>query len=82
MLIRTGPLSKRHSARCSPGSAVFPTLLASWATADRPLGRPGEARRATMLMISPPLVADHKVLSELLHGVDAMLTDVDEATQH
>jgi adenosylmethionine-8-amino-7-oxononanoate aminotransferase len=41
----------------------------------------GDDRGATMLMIAPPLVADHLVLSELLHGVDAILTDVEKATQ-
>jgi len=41
----------------------------------------GDDRGATMLMISPPLVADQQVLSELLHGVDAMLTDVEKAVQ-
>jgi adenosylmethionine-8-amino-7-oxononanoate aminotransferase len=41
----------------------------------------GDDRGATMLMIAPPLVADHTVLSELLHGVDAILTDVEKATQ-
>jgi adenosylmethionine-8-amino-7-oxononanoate aminotransferase len=41
----------------------------------------GDDRGATMLMISPPLVADQDVLSDLLHGVDAMLTDVEKAVQ-
>ncbi len=41
----------------------------------------GDDRGATMLMISPPLVADAEVLSELLHGVDAILTDVEKAIQ-
>jgi len=41
----------------------------------------GDDRGATMLMISPPLVADHNVLFELLHGVDAMLTDIEKAIQ-
>ena len=41
----------------------------------------GDDRGAPMLMISPPLVADEEVLSELLHGVDAMLTDVEKAVQ-
>lgn len=34
-------------------------------------------RGATMLMLSPPLVADEAVLDELLSGVDAVLTAVD-----
>jgi len=34
-------------------------------------------RGATMLMLSPPLVADSDVLRELLHGVDAVCTAVD-----
>ncbi|MFC6065693.1 aspartate aminotransferase family protein [Streptomyces ochraceiscleroticus] len=33
-------------------------------------------RGATMLMISPPLVADREVLGELLSGVDVMVADV------
>ncbi|NKQ52394.1 aspartate aminotransferase family protein [Amycolatopsis sp. K13G38] len=41
----------------------------------------GDDRGATMIMISPPLVADQDVLSELLHGVDGMLTDVEKAVQ-
>jgi len=41
----------------------------------------GDDRGAPMLLISPPLVADEEVLSELLHGVDAMLTDVEKAVQ-
>ncbi|OZM71618.1 aspartate aminotransferase family protein [Amycolatopsis antarctica] len=41
----------------------------------------GDDRGATMLMISPPLVADAEVLDELLYGVDAMLTDVEKAVQ-
>jgi adenosylmethionine-8-amino-7-oxononanoate aminotransferase len=39
----------------------------------------GDDRGATMIMVSPPLVADRDVLSELLHGIDGMLDDV-EAT--
>ncbi len=39
----------------------------------------GDDRGATMLMVSPPLIADRDVLSQLLHGVDGMLTDI-EAT--
>lgn len=41
----------------------------------------GDDRGATMLMISPPLVADAEVLSALLHGVDGMLTDIEKAIQ-
>ncbi|MGH4001787.1 MAG: aspartate aminotransferase family protein [Pseudonocardiaceae bacterium] len=41
----------------------------------------GDDRGATMLMISPPLVADDDVLSELLHGIDGMLTDIEKAIQ-
>ncbi|UUL75559.1 aminotransferase class III-fold pyridoxal phosphate-dependent enzyme [Pseudarthrobacter sp. Fe7] len=41
----------------------------------------GDDRGATMLMISPPLVADAEVLSELLHGVDGMLNDIEKAVQ-
>ncbi|WP_033291724.1 aspartate aminotransferase family protein [Amycolatopsis jejuensis] len=41
----------------------------------------GDDRGATMLMISPPLVAGESELSELLHGIDAMLTDVEKAVQ-
>lgn len=39
----------------------------------------GDDRGATMIMISPPLVADDEVISELLHGVDGMLGDVERA---
>jgi adenosylmethionine-8-amino-7-oxononanoate aminotransferase len=39
----------------------------------------GDDRGATMIMISPPLIADREVLSELLHGIDAMLSDVEAA---
>ena len=39
----------------------------------------GDDRGATMLMISPPLVADREVLGELLQGVDGMLDDVEAA---
>lgn len=41
----------------------------------------GDDRGATMIMISPPLVADNEVLSALLHGVDGMLTDIEKAIQ-
>nr|WP_306926135.1 aspartate aminotransferase family protein [Arthrobacter globiformis] len=41
----------------------------------------GDDRGATMIMISPPLVADSDVLSELLHGVDGMLNDIEKAIQ-
>ncbi|WP_028921808.1 aspartate aminotransferase family protein [Pseudonocardia acaciae] len=41
----------------------------------------GDDRGATMIMVSPPLVADRDVLSELVHGVDGMLTDVEKAIQ-
>ncbi|WP_116100711.1 aspartate aminotransferase family protein [Amycolatopsis thermalba] len=41
----------------------------------------GDDRGATMLMIAPSLVADQAVLSDLLHGVDGMLTDVEKAVQ-
>lgn len=41
----------------------------------------GDDRGATMLMVSPPLVADREVLSELLHGIDGMLTEVEKAVQ-
>ena len=39
----------------------------------------GDDRGATMIMVSPPLVADAEVISELLAGIDGMLADV-EAT--
>lgn len=39
----------------------------------------GDDRGATMLMVSPPLVADRDVLSELVHGIDGMLDDVETA---
>lgn len=34
-------------------------------------------RGATLLMLSPPLIADHDVLDELAHGVDAVLSATD-----
>jgi adenosylmethionine-8-amino-7-oxononanoate aminotransferase len=34
-------------------------------------------RGATMLMLSPPLVADREVIDQLLHGVDAVVSAVD-----
>jgi hypothetical protein len=34
-------------------------------------------RGATLLMLSPPLVADRAVLGDLLQGVDAVLSAVD-----
>lgn len=39
----------------------------------------GDDRGATMLMVSPPLVADSEVLEELTHGIDGMLDDVEKA---
>jgi adenosylmethionine-8-amino-7-oxononanoate aminotransferase len=41
----------------------------------------GDDRGATMIMISPPLVADDTVLDELLVGVDGMLSDVELAVR-
>lgn len=41
----------------------------------------GDDRGATMLMVSPPLVASEETLSELLHGIDGMLTAVEKAVQ-
>ncbi|WP_031468018.1 aspartate aminotransferase family protein [Sciscionella sediminilitoris] len=41
----------------------------------------GDDRGATMLMVSPPLVADRDTLSALLHGIDGMLTQVEKAIQ-
>ncbi|GAB2741956.1 aspartate aminotransferase family protein [Salinifilum aidingensis] len=39
----------------------------------------GDDRGATMLMVSPPLIAEGDVLDELLSGIDGMLTDVESA---
>jgi adenosylmethionine-8-amino-7-oxononanoate aminotransferase len=39
-------------------------------------------RGATMLMLSPPLVADREVLDELLAGVDAVASAVDRHVGH
>jgi adenosylmethionine-8-amino-7-oxononanoate aminotransferase len=39
-------------------------------------------RGATMLMLSPPLVADRQVLDELLAGVDAVVSAVDAHVGH
>ena len=41
----------------------------------------GDDRGATMIMVSPPLVADDDVLDDLLHGIDGMLTDIEKAVQ-
>jgi adenosylmethionine-8-amino-7-oxononanoate aminotransferase len=41
----------------------------------------GDDHGATMIMVSPPLVADSDVLAELLHGLDEMLTDVEKVIQ-
>jgi adenosylmethionine-8-amino-7-oxononanoate aminotransferase len=41
----------------------------------------GDDRGATLIMVSPPLVADGDVLDDLLHGIDGMLTDVEKAVQ-
>lgn len=39
----------------------------------------GDDRGATMLLVSPPLIADRDVLRELLSGIDGMLADVEAA---
>jgi adenosylmethionine-8-amino-7-oxononanoate aminotransferase len=39
----------------------------------------GDDRGGTMLMVSPPLIADRDVLNELVLGIDAMLDDVEAA---
>jgi adenosylmethionine-8-amino-7-oxononanoate aminotransferase len=39
----------------------------------------GDDRGATMLMVSPPLVADAEVLDDLARGIDGMLDDVETA---
>jgi adenosylmethionine-8-amino-7-oxononanoate aminotransferase len=39
----------------------------------------GDDRGGTMIMISPPLIADRDVLDELVLGLDAMLDDVEAA---
>ncbi len=39
----------------------------------------GDDRGATMLMVSPPLIADNDVLNALLRGIDGMLTDMEHA---
>jgi adenosylmethionine-8-amino-7-oxononanoate aminotransferase len=39
----------------------------------------GDDRGATMIMISPPLVADQEEIAELLHGIDGMLSDIETA---
>jgi adenosylmethionine-8-amino-7-oxononanoate aminotransferase len=41
----------------------------------------GDDRGATMIMVSPPLVADDNVLDDLLHGIDGMLTDIEKVIQ-
>lgn len=39
----------------------------------------GDDRGATMIMVSPPLIADDAVIDELLAGIDGMLSDVEAA---
>lgn len=39
----------------------------------------GDDRGATMIMVSPPLVSDSEVISELVHGLDGMLADIEAA---
>jgi adenosylmethionine-8-amino-7-oxononanoate aminotransferase len=39
----------------------------------------GDDRGGTMLMVSPPLIADRDVLNELVLGIDTMLDDVEAA---
>lgn len=39
----------------------------------------GDDRGATMVMVSPPLIADREVLNELLAGIDGMLTVIESA---
>ncbi|MER5389519.1 aspartate aminotransferase family protein [Saccharopolyspora sp. NPDC002686] len=42
----------------------------------------GDDRGATMIMVSPPLIADDEVINELLSGIDGMLSDVEAAVGH
>ncbi|CAN5860213.1 aspartate aminotransferase family protein [soil metagenome] len=51
---------------------VMPTAMRAAGLITRP-----DDRGATMLLLSPPLVADGAVLDELAHGVDAVLSAVD-----
>jgi adenosylmethionine-8-amino-7-oxononanoate aminotransferase len=51
---------------------VMPKAMSDVGLITRP-----DDRGATMLMLSPPLVADESVLDDLLHKVDAVLSVVD-----
>jgi adenosylmethionine-8-amino-7-oxononanoate aminotransferase len=51
---------------------VMPKAMTDAGLITRP-----DDRGATMLMLSPPLVADERVLDDLLHKVDAVLSAVD-----
>lgn len=39
----------------------------------------GDDRSGTMIVIAPPLVADDAIVAELLHGLEAMLSDIERA---
>jgi adenosylmethionine-8-amino-7-oxononanoate aminotransferase len=56
---------------------VMPKAMAEVNLITRP-----DDRGATMLMLSPPLVADRDVLDELLAGVDAVASAVDRHVGH
>jgi len=54
---------------------VMPTAMRKVGLITRP-----DDRGATMLLLSPPLIADGTVLEELLGMVDAVLTETDRYT--
>lgn len=64
------PLTEQQSAEVL--TEVLPRAMTDVGLITRP-----DDRGATMLMLSPPLVADEAVLDELLHQVDAVADAVD-----
>ena len=56
---------------------VMPRAMAEVNLITRP-----DDRGATLLMLSPPLVADREVLDELLAGADAVVSAVDAHVGH
>jgi len=75
-------MADRDSGRELTTEQSLPLLREVMPTAMRKVGliaRPDD-RGATMLLVSPPLIADGAVLEELLSMVDAVLTETDRYT--
>lgn len=69
------PLTEQQSVELV--REVMPRAMRDVGLITRP-----DDRGATMLMLSPPLVADEQVLDELLHQVDAVVSAVDSHVGH